>query len=143
ASGGQSGQYSGCNCRRSGRRRDRRRPARARGRGAGGRRRRGRGAGPQDPRAPDLPRPRRCRLRGRPRPAGAGGQPVHPLRRHPQGTKTVLAGRRAWRDRRAAGRPAGRGAAQAGLHRRNRGLRRGDAGVLGERGADDPAARGL
>ena len=74
--------------------------------------------------------------------AGPGGQPVHSVRRHPQGSSTVLERRRAPRPERAAGRgrssPSLRAARRRGGDRR---LRRRHAGQPGQRRTGDPDPR--
>ncbi|CAA9290298.1 MAG: D-aminoacyl-tRNA deacylase, partial [uncultured Corynebacteriales bacterium] len=125
---------------RGGDRRDRRRPAGAARRHPHRLGRDRRHDGPQTARAAD-PARRAVRRRGR-RPA-ARGQPVHPVRRRPQGPPAELVGRRPRPRRRAAGGRGGGGAARARGRGRHRRLRGGHAGRVGQRRAVHGPARGL
>ncbi|CAA9224214.1 MAG: D-aminoacyl-tRNA deacylase, partial [uncultured Blastococcus sp.] len=143
ARGGEQSEYSGCKRRRRRGGDDRSGTAVTGRRGARRRRRRGPGDGPQDPRAADLPRPRRRGLRRRPGSLRPGDQPVHPLRRHPQGPSPLVAGRRPRCGRRTARGRGRRRTAPARVHRGDGRLRCADVGLVGQRGPHDAAARGL
>ena len=79
----------------------------------------------------------------RDRGTAAGGQPVHPLRRHPQGPPPVLGGRRAARTRPSPRRSHRRRAARARRHGGDGRVRRKDGRRVGERRAVHRAGGGL
>ena len=78
--------------------------------------------------------------RRRPDGAGVGGQPVHPLRRRPQGTSADVVGGGARRVRGAARRPRRRVAARGRRRCADRRVRRRHGGVVGQRRTDDDPA---